>query len=234
MSAAWRLLWRLEESTGYEVRRQAARHRAKLLDAHGVDLVLDVGAATGRYGVALRRAGYKGAIASFEPLSAPFVSLQAAANSDRAWTAHQVALGAEAGTAEINVAGNSDSSSLLPMLDRHREVAPHANYVGTEKIIIRTLDEVWSSLPAAERSFLKIDTQGFEGQVLDGATRVLPKVAGVQLELSFVPLYAGGLTYDQAIVRMRDAGFVPMGVEPGVRDKRTSQMLQADVLFFRA
>jgi FkbM family methyltransferase len=233
MSLPRNLLERVEKAAGYELRRNASRHRVRLFQAKGVDLVLDVGAAVGDYGRQLRRAGYQGAIVSFEPLTEPFAALLSATTSDPQWTARNVALGAQVGKAEINVARNSDSSSLLPMLDRHLKAAPHTAYVGTETIQVSTLDTEWTAMPPARNPFLKIDTQGFEGQVLDGAANILERLAGVQLELSFVPLYDGGLLYDEAILRMRDAAFVPMGIEPGFRDDATSQLLQADVVFFR-
>ena len=233
MSLAREAFMRLERASGFHLRREPAHHRTRLLRHQGVDLVLDVGAATGSYALELRKHGYTGPIVSFEPLAAPYASLARAAAADPSWQAFPLALGAQPGEATINVAANSDSSSLLPMLDRHRQAATHAQYVGTEQITVSTLDAEWHRLPAASRPFLKIDTQGFEAQVLDGASTVLPHVVGVQLEVSFVPLYEGGMLYDQAFARMQTAGFVPMGVDVAFKDPESSQLLQADVVFFR-
>ena len=52
------------------------------------------------------------------------------------------ALGSAAGRQTINIASNSDSSSLLPMADEHRSAAPHVDYVGEEEIAVARLDDV--------------------------------------------------------------------------------------------
>lgn len=234
VSIANRMQKLLENRSPLELRRQPGHYRTRLLAAYGVDLVLDVGAARGRYIAELRRFGYRGRAVSFEPLGAAFRALQAVAVADPTWEVRNIALGVERGTATINLARNSDSSSLLPMLDRHEQAAPHASYVGRETITVERLDDLWSGLRGdSQAPFLKIDVQGFEGQVLDGAATTLPNLVGLQIEVSFVPLYAGGMTYREVFDRTGDAGFVPMGVEPGFRDSSTGQLLQADVVFMR-
>jgi FkbM family methyltransferase len=219
---------------GYQVRQHPAARRQQLLAAFDVDLVLDVGAAIGAYGTELRAFGYRGAIMSFEPLRSAYATLSATAALDGRWTTVHSAIGEEPGQTEINVAGNSDSSSLLPMLESHRDVAPHANYVGVEQVEVRRLDDAaQAQLSIASHPFLKIDTQGFERQVLAGATKTLPQLAGIQIELSFIPLYEGSMLAYEAIDRLRDEGFGLEAMDLGLRDPTTGQMLQADGLFFR-
>lgn len=218
---------------GLALRRHPAARRQRMLARHQVDLVLDVGAAGGGYGSELREFGYRGRIVSFEPMRAAFDRLTAARSADAAWEAHRCALGAEPGTAEINVASNSDSSSLLPMADRHRAAAPAVDYVGTEQVRIERLDDVAAPhLSSSRRPFLKLDTQGFEKQVLAGGPETLARCLGLQLELSFVPLYEGGLLVDEAIAMAYGAGFHLVGLEPGFADP-DGQVLQADGVFFR-
>src|SRR3546814_18230554 len=79
-----------------------------------------------------------------------------------------MALGAETGTATINVSENLASSSLLDVEARSVEALRETGYTGTEEIVVRTLDEVVE--PDWRRPLaLKIDTQGFELEVLKGA-----------------------------------------------------------------
>ena len=219
---------------GYQVRQHPAAHRQQLFVTHGVDLVLDVGAAVGAYGTELRRFGYQGRIVSFEPLSKAYAALLSVSDPDPGWAAVHTALGQDDGETEINVAGNSDSSSLLPMLDAHRAVAPHANYIGVETIRVQKLDDVAAEHTArAQHPFLKIDTQGFERQVLAGATKTMPAIVGLQIELSFVPLYEGSMLAHEAISDLYEQGFLLEALEAGLRDPVSGQMLQADGLFFR-
>jgi hypothetical protein len=80
---------------------------------------------------------------------------------------------------------------------------------------------------------VKADVQGFERAVIDGATHLLARAAGMQLELSFVPLYEGGMLYREALDLTESLGFVVMGMIPGFTDPRDGRLLQADGIFMR-
>ena len=218
---------------GFEVRRHPAVRRAAMFAEHGIDLVVDVGAATGGYGEQVRKFGYTGPILSFEPLDTAFAQLSATIAGDPAWTARQVALGSEPGEAVINIASNSDSSSLLPMESAHTDAEPSVGYVGQQTVTVARLDDLIDEVATPEsRIFLKIDAQGFEKEVLAGAQQTLARCQGLQLELSFVPLYAGGMLIDEAISTAYRAGFQMVSVEQGWA-AASGQMLQADGVFFR-
>lgn len=212
------------------------RQFVKQLESRNVNVVLDVGANAGQYGNDLRRAAYTGRIISFEPLPAPFSQLERNASKDPLWECRQCALGDTEGTITINVAGNAGaSSSILPMLKSHQEAFPPANYIGTEEVPIRCLDTVASEiLGSTDQFFLKIDVQGFEKQVLAGAkSTVDDRCAGMQLELSFLPLYEGSMLAREALDLVESFGFTLMGLMPGFADPRDGRMLQADGIFFR-
>jgi FkbM family methyltransferase len=200
-----------------------------------LDTVLDVGANVGQYSAGLRSSGYHGRIVSFEPLSDAYARLARRCAHDMAWTAHREAVGSEPGELELNISANSYSSSLLPMTSAHVGAAPGSHYVGVEKVPVRTLADL---LPAHDvdptRTWLKIDTQGYEAQVLDGAGDRLGEFAAIQLELSFVPLYDGQALFDELVERLRATGFVLFGLEAGFGDSRSGRTLQCDGVFVRA
>lgn len=207
---------------------------ALALSVMRIDLVIDVGANTGQFGQLLREIGYRGRIRSFEPLGTAWQALCAAAAGDAGWSvAPRGAIGRENGTISINVAGNSASSSVLPMLDRHREAAPHSAYVGTEDVPIARLDEALANVPASDRLFVKIDTQGYEAAVLDGAPDTLNRAIGVQLELSLVPLYQGAPLMRDMLARMDAVGYDVWAIWPGFADPATGRLLQMDGIFVR-
>src|SRR5215470_6869482 len=107
------------------------------------DVVLDVGANSGQFALALFNAGFTGRIISFEPLSLAHAALSEAAQNHPDWEiAPRCALGAAVGSAVINIAGNSFSSSLRPMLERHLAAAPQSAYVGSETVHVETLGNV--------------------------------------------------------------------------------------------
>jgi len=206
------------------------------LHAHQVNVVLDVGANSGQYATGLRETGYTGRIVSFEPLSGPYSVMQRSASADPKWDTRHCALGDTDGTISINVAGNEGaSSSALPMLQRHQDAFPPANYVGTEQVPIHRLDSVAPEiLGPNDVAFLKIDVQGFEKHVIDGAkSTVSDRCVGMQLELSFQPLYEGGMLIREALELVESLGFTLAGLVPGFTDPRNGRMLQADGIFFR-
>ncbi|MGJ9412778.1 FkbM family methyltransferase [Aeromicrobium sp. CF4.19] len=218
---------------GFELRRHPARRRQSLLEARGVDLVLDVGAADGGYARELRSFGYQGEIVSFEPRREAHEALQEQVAADPAWSARPVALGEQPGVATINVASNRTSSSLLPMRGEHLAAAPQVQYVGTESITMSTLDaEVGGLVDGHRAPFLKVDTQGFERSVLAGGPDVVSRCVGLQLELSFVPLYEGGMLVDEAVSWAYDHGFHLAVVEQGYAAP-TGEILQIDGVFVR-
>ncbi len=197
--------------------------------------VLDVGANRGEYGRMLRGIGYRGLIISFEPLSSAHEKLTLAVGADRSWiVAPRAALGSSKGSIQINVAGNSVSSSVLPMKDTHLSAAPQSRYVATETVPLERLDQLLPEISSGEGPvFLKIDTQGYEEEVLKGASGILPRVVAVQMEISLVPLYQGAPTLVHVVVAMGELGFHLFQIVPGFRDGVTGQLLQVDGIFLR-
>lgn len=200
-----------------------------------IDLVLDVGANKGQFSSDIRRCGYAGRIVSFEPLSSAHSELLQASARDIKWDAYpRCALGDHIGEVEINIAGNSESSSILPMLESHRSAAPESAYIEKEITPIKTLDAVAGKyLKDARAPFLKIDTQGFEWQVLDGARDTLPQIKGILVELSLVPLYEGQHLWRQVIDRLEAEGFSLWAFKPVFSDQVSGRTLQVDGIFFR-
>ena len=233
-----RWLRRILKRCGMDVVRYPDHHagyrRARLLDHYRIDQVYDVGANSGGYGRELREFGYGGEIVSFEPLAGPYALLRAVADRDPRWTAVNLALGAASSTAQMNVAANSASSSFLPMRDAHRRAAPWATYVGREEVSVTTLDAVFARYRNGTVPFVKMDVQGYEEQVLEGAALSLPMLRGVQLEMSLVPLYDGAWVFTDAVHYFEAAGFDLVSLEPGFYDRATGQLLQADGVFMRA
>lgn len=231
-----KIIWR----TGYDVSgfrvnvHPVARKRA-LFKAYKVGLVIDVGANTGQYGLTLREdLDYWGPVISFEPMEAAYQQLCQTASGDPSWTTFNCALGDEAGTTEINVAGNSYSSSLLEMLPQHEQSAPESSYIGREDIQVKRLDDVFEEFqPVAGSVYLKIDTQGFEEHVLRGAQASLKAIDTIQLEMSLVPLYDGERLLHETVSDMWDRGYQLVALEPGFSDRSTGQLLQADGIFHR-
>jgi len=207
--------------------------RTQLLAHHGVELVLDIGAARGSYVADLREFGYTGEAFSFEPLPASFEILKKRSLNDPNWHAINGAVGDSEGEITINVSENMDSSSALPMLDAHEAAAPKSRVVDSISVSQLTVDSFLAD-HTSDRCFLKLDVQGYEPAVLRGAKESMGRVIGFELELSMIPLYEGQTLFPEMMSQMAELGFELHRLVPGFSDPDSGRMLQADGMFFRA
>jgi FkbM family methyltransferase len=220
---------RLERKRPY---RDPVIHFCLKAAERGVRTVLDVGANEGQFARELRRSGYLEHIHSFEPLQACREKLAAAAAGDPKWSlAPQAAVGSLDGTIEINVSANLVSSSILPITKRTVEAHAPARYVGVQQVPLRRLDALAADCPRPLA--IKIDTQGFELEVLRGAGELLEVTQVVLLEMSLTPLYEGGVGFAELYFWMEQAGFRCIGITEGFSDVHSNEQLQADAVFVR-
>jgi FkbM family methyltransferase len=212
-----------------------AYQTALALKAHNINVVFDVGANIGQFAQDLRMYGYTGKIISFEPLPQAYTALIKQAHRDGNWFVQpRCAVGAEEGEVEINVAANSASSSILPMLSKHENAAPESRYTHKECVELITLDSVLEKYTTSTDNILiKVDTQGYEWAVLDGAAQALKQSKGVLLELSLVPLYKDQKLWQELIERLSIAHYSLYAIQTGFTNLTTGQTLQIDGLFFR-
>ena len=213
--------------------RDATRHLLCKVEELGIQTLLDIGANKGQFARDARASGFGGDIYSIEPLSAAHALCRKAAQGDSRWTVlPPMALGAEAGTATINVSKNLASSSLLEVESRSVEALEETGYNGTEDIAVRTLDEIVE--PGWRRPIaLKIDTQGFELEVLKGARHTLADVPLIMLEMSLVPLYKGAPHFGTLFDALEGLGYRCIGLTQGFADLKRNELLQVDGLFIR-
>lgn len=194
-------------------------HLATVMKRYGVDAIIDVGANEGGFGSLLRNAGFQGPIYSFEPVTSAFEVLAQRARQDDAWHVFDFALGAQAGNAQINVSKFSQFSSLLSATT-YGNTWENMKVEHKQDIVIRTLDDCFREglLGKGFRYFLKMDTQGFDIEVFNGATQFLPNVCCLLSELSLIPLYEGMPNYLESLARYNGAGFLVSGVYPITRN----------------
>ena len=149
----------------------------------GVDTVIDVGANRGQFVHELRRDGWRGPIVSIEPLPGAYAALADRASHDRLWTTVNVAAGAARGVANLKIAENEASSSLLAMHGRHRAAAPASRFVESIDVVVDTIDSIVAERHVGGTFYMKIDTQGYELEVLRGASSTIDACAAIELEL---------------------------------------------------
>ena len=222
---------------GYEIRRIGSHPDKRPIDfirSRNVDLVLDVGANVGQYAENLRKEGYAGWIVSFEPTSTAYEALAARAAGDGRWKTLNMAVGEAEGTADINVSENSVFSSILPQSSAATTFDTRAAVVHVESVRVARLDDVFADLPQAKAPFLKIDTQGYERQVLLGASNCLSRFVGVEMELPIIQLYEGTWKFHEAVALMNERGFEISNLIPVNYDHADPvSLVEVECIFYR-
>jgi FkbM family methyltransferase len=221
---------------GYEIQRIGSSEETvirRLLRSEDVDLVVDVGANQGQYGGFMRLLGYSGEMISFEPSADAYRLLERSTKDDANWTAVQAALGATRDIALLNVSANSVSSSLLPVTSRHRQAERASERIASERVPVLPLDAQLDRYGDERRIWLKLDVQGYEGEVLKGATYTLPRCRVIQCEASLQALYEGGTDYLDLLRIVHDEGFTMVWIEPGFIDHESGELLQFDFIAVR-
>lgn len=186
----------------------------------GINTVLDVGARWGHFGKGLRDNGYQGHLVSLEPVSSNYEVLSEACAADPKWTAHRVAVGSADGEIEINVTQMTVYSSIRDMNAEAQEVLAGSDIVGRERVPIRRLDGLFEEITAhipEPRIYLKIDTQGWDLEVLRGAAGCLGRVAALQTEVSLYPVYKGTPSFEESREAFGNAGFETAALFPVAR-----------------
>lgn len=181
-----------------------------VLERLSVNCVLDVGANQGQYGLGLRRIGYKGSIFSFEPIQANLEKLESVAKNNGPWRTFRYALGAANGKLPINVTEDTVFSSFLTPREDSQERFPQNRVERTEEVEIRRLDDILESCLSgiqSPRLYLKLDTQGFDLEVVKGAESALANVLALQTEISFKSIYAGMPGFLESIQEFQARGF---------------------------
>ena len=190
--------------------------------------VLDVGANKGQFAMFARHRWPRARLICFEPLPAPRRRLSRLVGGLA--EIHPVALGDEEGEAEMHLASREDSSSLRALGDTQKRLFSMDEDT-TVNVPVRRLDHVVKSTDLRRPTLLKIDVQGFEFEVLKGATQLLDAVDEVYVECSFVELYVGQRLAAEVADFLANFALFEAGRFNVCRDGGTD--VQADLLFTR-
>jgi FkbM family methyltransferase len=216
----------------YTGRYFPSKRRIETMRATDVTTVVDVGANEGQFVHEIRRDGWAGPVVSIEPLPAAYSALTDKASRDHLWTTINVAAGAARGVATLNIADNQVSSSLLAMDERHHAAAPGSRFIESIDVVVETIDSLAAEHHFAGRFYLKIDTQGYELEVLEGAALTINACAAIEVELSLEQLYEGQTLMPEIVRWLLDHGFNATALWPSfVRSDGVP--LQMDGIFVR-
>lgn len=196
-----------------------------------IDTVIDVGANVGQYAEGLRKSGFAGRIISFEPTTQAYFKLQAESQNEPNWDCYPYAIGDKPATIIMNISQNSFSSSILTPTDASLKSEPSIKTIDREPVIVKTLDGFWDKMGLENHKvWLKIDTQGFEHNVIQGALKVLPQVMGIEMEMCLQPSYEGATPLKALAPIMAELGFELVVVSPGFWDKTNAIVWEVETV----
>lgn len=199
-----------------------------------IDCLIDVGANEGQFGVYLRKINFNKKIISFEPLTEAFQKLRTKALRDNNWKVFNYALGDKEKDEIINISANSVSSSILKINENHLETAAESEIIKSEKIKVKRLDKILlSETKNYNKIFLKVDTQGYEDKVLDGAKNIINKIEGIRVEMSLKPLYENSLSFEDLYKKIIKMDYILWDLSTAFVHRKTAQVLQLDAVFFK-
>jgi len=199
----------------------------------GAATVLDVGANAGQFASEVFAAGWKGRLVSFEPIGECHRALSEAAIANPSWfVPPPMALGSSTSQESINISRNLVSSSLLQLGTACVDTNDATSYVRTENVSVRRLDDVIEPQWTAPY-VLKIDTQGFELEVLKGAPETLVKTRALMIEISLAPTYQGVPRLGDLVNFIDDAGFRCIALTEGFSNYERNEVLQVDGVFVK-
>lgn len=198
-----------------------------LLKRLKINCIFDVGANEGQYARMLRKLGYRGYIFSFEPNPAGFAILSKHFENDRFWKGFNFALGSEDGRKPINIAEESCLSSFLA-LKKHV-------VSGAIQVDVKRLDSIFDVLVdsiANPSVLLKMDTQGYDLEVIKGAKQCIDRVVALQSEISVEPIYEDIPHYLEALSYYESLGYKLMDLSI-VNRARHGGIVEYDCLMAR-
>jgi FkbM family methyltransferase len=208
----------------------AAIEHESLLRTLDFAAIVDIGANRGQFSLVARHCFPSARIIAFEPLAEPCKRFRVALNDDPLISLHQVAIGASIGSAEMHVAAEDDSSSLLPITALQQSLFAGTREVATQEIQVGPLANYIRDDDLKRHTLLKIDVQGYELSTLQGCESLLPRISHVYVECSFVELYAGQALAADVIRHLDERGFRLKGVY-NMYYGPCCNAIQADLLF---
>ena len=120
---------------------------------------------------------------------------------------------------------------MLKISERHKTEFPHAKVQTSATVDVIPLDQLRSDMVLKSPVLMKIDVQGYEGEVLEGGKETLKKVDYVLLETSFTQMYEGEPLFAELVETMKSFHFDFVRPIAFLKSNKTGEILQADILF---
>jgi FkbM family methyltransferase len=227
--------------TGYKISNLKYTYDSELnlmksLNFFRAKSIIDVGANEGQFVLRLLKNNFKGNVISFEPITDAYTKLLINAERNKkkiSWAVFEkCGLGSKDFFQDIFISQHSESSSILKILPKHTYLKPLSKTISIEKIKIKKLDSFYDDIKKLDKNiFLKIDTQGYELEVLKGAEKTLKLITALIVEVSLVQLYEDQPPWLDIVNFLKERNFIVWSVDRVMGDISTGETYQLDVTF---
>lgn len=222
-------------AAGLDVLRlnRSPHHTLLGLKALPINTIVDVGANRGQFAAEIRQVFPAAELYCFEPLAEPFAELQRWAAPQRRVKVFNVALGEkqEERTMFLHTT-HSPSSSLLQSTEICSELYPQTQAQKPVTIKLTTLDNVLGEVALQPDVLIKLDTQGYEKQVIAGGVETFRRAAACIIEANLFQLYENQPTFAELVSLLDQLGFRYAGNLDQTYD-RQGRVVYIDAVFVR-
>lgn len=190
---------------------------ARYILGESVRTVFDIGANAGQTALRFAPAFPRATVYSFEPDPDTFRRLVAAVAHLPTVRPFNLALGSASGEARLFRFASDQTNSLLPKAHGAESYVADADCLretGSVPVAVTTLDGVCEELRIARIDLLKMDTQGYELEVLRGAQRLLESgaIGLIYTELCFVRYYEHQPLFQDVYTFLYERGYRIVGL----------------------
>jgi FkbM family methyltransferase len=235
----------LKTSINYYKLRRYARHFAAFPSPNQLELIMnwlyfftlptirtvyDIGAAEGQFSAACAKLKNTSRVIAFEPVPAAAEHIRTLSSKAKKITAVEVALGSSSGSVPFFLTSDGHSSSLLRPAETLSQFFPGREFDSTISVRRDTLDGVVAEEVLPLPDILKLDTQGYELEVLKGATRCLERAAFCVVECSYMRTYEDAPLIWDVCAFFAQAGWLNVGTSPSLNGP-DSKPVQVDLVF---
>ena len=207
-----------------------------------IPIIFDVGANVGQTISRFKKINDESIIHSFEPVKEDFEVLQKKFSNDKSIILNNIALGEKDCSRNLyinNLPGSSSFYKLIPetqwVIERSQTYKNDPKNVFKESVNLQmtTLDSYCEKNHISKIDILKIDTQGYEDKILQGARRLLEtkSISYIEIEIIFNDIYEKKLNFFEIEKYLIPNGYELFAIS-NAGNYYDDYIFQVDVIYF--
>jgi FkbM family methyltransferase len=224
---------KIEQHIVFDENANSKKKLIEYLATLKINTLIVVGASHGNFIELVRSVHPSCDIIAFEPLPIAYKVLVNKFQNDYSVKLYNLAIGNKIGEILFFENEYTFSSSVLKLGVKHIEEFPYAKSVSNRLVHIDCLDNLVLDDQIKKPILLKIDVQGLEKEVIEGAVKMLSLVDYVLIEVSFEELYEGQSLFEEVNHKLNNFGLYYNGSFGQLYSSSNGRIIQADAFYTR-